>query len=252
MARLNQIVEYCNDLLRSNDFSDYCPNGLQIEGRADVERLVSGVSASKALIDRAIDERADAILVHHGYFWKGEDACLTGMKLRRIKALIENNISIIAYHLPLDAHTELGNNAQLAKRLGIERFSVIEEGPAKNILFYSELPAAVTASALASKIESSLQRKPLHIDGGKAEIKSLAWCSGGAQSFIEHAVTLGVHAYISGEISEQTTHVARENGLHYFSAGHHATERYGVMAVGDHLADLFAIKHINIDIANPV
>ncbi|MCB1755935.1 MAG: Nif3-like dinuclear metal center hexameric protein, partial [Gammaproteobacteria bacterium] len=206
MARLNDIVDYCNDLLQADAFADFCPNGLQLEGRQQVDTLLSGVTASRALIERAIEERADAILVHHGLFWKGEDARLTGMKFRRLKALIENGIGLIAYHLPLDAHPRVGNNAQLALRFGLEQFSVLGEGEAKNLFFHAELPKPLSGDELARQIERSLNRPPLHIDGGPALIRKIGWCTGAAQSFIDQAATLGLDAYISGEVSEQTTH----------------------------------------------
>lgn len=252
MARLNDIMVHCNALLQVHEFSDYCPNGLQIEGRNDVGLIISGVSASQALIEQAIDERADALLVHHGYFWKGEDPTLTGMKYRRIKMLIEAGISLMAYHLPLDAHLALGNNVQLGKKLGFESITRIETGRAQKLLFTAELTNPVSASNLCAALSRVLQREPMHIEGGPQLISKVAWCTGGAQSYIEDAAVLGADAYITGEASEQTTHFARENGLHFFAAGHHATERFGVQAVGDEIAKVFSIKHKYVEIANPV
>lgn len=252
MARLNDITAHCNALLQINEFSDYCPNGLQVEGREDVRLIVSGVSASQALIERAVDEKADALLVHHGYFWKGEDPTLRGMKYRRIKMLVEAGISLMAYHLPLDAHPTLGNNVQLGKKLGFESIVRIEAGRAKNLLFTAELANPLSPLDLSVRLSTILRREPLHIEGGPRLISKVAWCTGGAQSYIEDAAVLGVDAYISGEVSEQTTHFARENGLHFFAAGHHATERFGVQAVGDELANIFSIKHRFVEIPNPV
>ncbi len=251
MAKLTEIVTYCNDLLQITKYSDYCPNGLQIEGPITVNRLVTGVTSSQALIDRAIEEKADALLVHHGIFWKGEDQRLIGMKFKRIKALIANRISLLAYHLPLDAHLTLGNNAQLAKQLLLHNFTVVNEGPGEGLLFYCDLDKSVSVLEIAKRIELALGRKPLHIDGGSRQVQRIGWCTGGAQSFIDQAAEWDLDVYISGEISEQTTHCAIENRLHYFAAGHHATERYGVKALGEHLGSEFGIEHINVDINNP-
>ena len=185
------------------------------------------------------------MLVHHGYFWKGEDPRLCGMKYRRVKALLQYDISLIAYHLPLDAHPEIGNNARLGQLLGFDQFAVLDQGPAKNLLFYCQLEQSLEAVDLSCKIEQILCRKPLHIAGSAKPISKIAWCTGGAQSFIEQAVELGMDAFITGEASEQTTHIAMENKLHFFAAGHHATERYGVAALGDQLSRVFALEHFN-------
>jgi dinuclear metal center YbgI/SA1388 family protein len=252
MARLNQIVAYCNKVLLINEFDDYCPNGLQVDGRDEVNTLVSGVTASQALIERAIEERADAVLVHHGYFWKGEQATLTGVKYQRIRALIRHDISLLAYHLPLDAHLELGNNAQLAHQLNFQHYTVCDRGPAKGLLFYCDLPFAISGEALKGRISSALSREALHINVEGRVINRVGWCTGGAQSFIDQAADLGLDAYITGEASEKTTHIARERGIHFYSAGHHASERYGVQALGEQLQKEFSINHINIDIDNPV
>ncbi len=249
MTDRHDITCYINDLLNVSQFNDYCPNGLQIEGRNTVEHIVSGVTASQALIEAAIEQHADALLVHHGYFWKGEEPCITGLKRERIVRLLENDINLLAYHLPLDAHPELGNNAQLAKKLGLQ-----VEGTAgdTDLIWYGSLSAACTASELAARIDTALDRAPLYIEGGEGPISRVAWCTGAAQGYIEQAAALGVQAFISGEISEQTVHQARELGLNYYSAGHHATERYGVQALGEHLAKQFGIRHSFVDIDNPV
>lgn len=249
MTDRQHITRYLDDLLQVSQFSDYCPNGLQIEGRNTVTHIVSGVTASQALIEAAIGQQADALLVHHGYFWKGEEPCLTGLKRARIVRLLENDINLLAYHLPLDAHPELGNNAQLAQKLGLQVEGTAGE---TGLIWYGSLPAPCTAAELAGHIDSVLGRTPLYIEGGEGPISRVAWCTGAAQGYLEQAAALGVQAFISGEISEQTVHVARELGLDYFSAGHHATERYGVQALGEHLADCFAIRHTFIDIENPV
>ena len=252
MVTLKALLDYTNSLLSIDSFADYCPNGLQVEGRAEVTRLVSGVTASMELIEAAIDAQADALVVHHGYFWKGEDACVTGMKRTRLRRLLGTDTSLLAYHLPLDAHPELGNNAQLAQVLGFERQGYFGHDGGMLLGQYGLLPQALTGAALSDLIQNSLGRTPLHIAGRQMQIQTVGWCSGAAQSYIDAAAEQGLDAFISGEISEQTVHVARECGLHYFSAGHHATERYGVQALGQHLAEQFDISHQFIDIYNPV
>lgn len=248
MVALQDLVAYCDGLLESERFEDYCPNGLQVEGRPRVERLIAGVTASQALVDAAAARGGDALLVHHGYFWKGERAPITGMKRQRIKALLDADISLLAYHLPLDAHPELGNNAQLAARLGLTvngRF-----GPGQ-IGMYGSLAEPMAAADFSARIAAALQRPPLHIEADAGPVHTVAWCSGGAQGFIEAAAALGVDAYLSGEISEQTVHAARELGIHYYAAGHHATERYGAEALGHHLAQHFGLEFEFVDIDNP-
>jgi dinuclear metal center YbgI/SA1388 family protein len=251
MINLEELVAYLDDLLEVDRFTDYSPNGLQVEGRPSVRKLVTGVTACQALLDAANERDADAILVHHGYFWRGEDARIVGIKRQRIQTLLQTDISLLAYHLPLDAHPVYGNNAQLGERLGFTtegQFGQTE--PA--IGLYGHLAEAMTAAALTKHIAQVLQRAPLHIAGGASVIHNIAWCTGAAQGYIEQALSLGVDAYISGEISEQTVHIAREAGIHYFAAGHHATERYGVQALGEHLAAHFGLEHEFVDIENPV
>lgn len=252
MVRLNDLLNYTDSLLGIDDYQDYCPNGLQVQGRDEVRKIVTGVSASQALIDAAVDIGADLLLVHHGFFWKGEDPRIVGMKQRRIKALFANDISLAAYHLPLDGHEELGNNAQLALRLGITVARRFGPGPMGGIAMMGELPQALSAEVLALRIADALQREPLLIKGGAKPVKRLGWCSGAAQGYLEQAAALGMDAFISGEISEHTVHAARELGIHYFAAGHHATERYGVKALGEHLSKLFTLESHFIDMANPV
>lgn len=247
---LSDVVSYLDQLLEPGRFSDYCPNGLQVEGRPQVARLVSGVSACDDLIVAAIELQADAILVHHGYFWRGEDPCLLGMKRRRLGRLLQHDISLLAYHLPLDEHPQLGNNAQLAKVLGLRVSGSLDAGDGSCVGLVGELSPAMSGGQFAGQIAGALGREPLHIDVDRA-ISKVAWCSGGGQSFIERAVELGVDAYISGEVSEQTVHVARECNIHFFAAGHHATERYGVQAVGEQLARDLALEHVFVDIDNP-
>jgi dinuclear metal center YbgI/SA1388 family protein len=252
MAVLKDLVEHTNTLLGIDGFRDYCPNGLQVEGKGEVHHLVSGVTASMRLIEAAIRARADALLVHHGYFWKGENACITGMKQRRLRRLLGADLSLLAYHLPLDAHPGLGNNTQLARILGFE--SEGSFGPEADLQLgqYGHLSPAPDAAMLAAHLEQRLGRVPLHVPGAARRIETVGWCTGAAQSWIEAAVARGLDAFISGEISEQTVHIARETGIHYFAAGHHATERYGVQAVGEHLAEHFGLTHTFIDVENPV
>jgi dinuclear metal center YbgI/SA1388 family protein len=252
MTTLKELHEYTNVLLSIEQYRDYAPNGLQVEGRAEVGTLVSGVTASLELIERAIAAGADAILVHHGYFWKGEDPCITGMKRRRIARLLETATSLLAYHLPLDAHPELGNNAQLARVLGLTGSGAFGDDAGMQLAQSGALEQPLSGAALAEHIRQRLGRAPLHIDGRSELIRSVGWCTGAAQSYIEAAVAQGLDAFISGEISEQTVHIARECGIHYYAAGHHATERFGVQALGAHLAGKFGIEHRFIDIDNPV
>ena len=247
-----KLANKLDQFLEIHQFKDYCPNGLQIEGVEQVKKIITGVTANQALIDIAIEENADAILVHHGFFWKGESQEIVGMKYNRIKALIENGINLYAYHLPLDVHPELGNNAQLAKLLGITDRRPLEPWDKRSVGRVGKFEQVVTADELSARIESVLSRKPLHIDGGKKEIKSIAWCTGGGQDYISIAAEQGIDAFISGEISERTVHIAREMGIHYYAAGHHATERYGVQALGEWLKDELALDVEFVDINNPV
>jgi dinuclear metal center YbgI/SA1388 family protein len=252
LAGLMEIVGYCDRLLDCASFKDYCPNGLQLEGNSDVSRIVSGVTASQALIDSAVERNADLLLVHHGFFWRGEDPCLTGMKRRRIKALLGNDISLLAFHLPLDAHPEFGNNTQLGQRLGLVEAGRFGPAGGPELASYTSLDEPMSASRLCALVEGTLGREPQHIAAGGESIRRIGWCTGAAQSYLEEAARRGLDAFISGEISEPTVHIAREYGIHYFAAGHHATERYGVQALGEHLADRFVIEHTFVDIDNPV
>ena len=248
---LKALVAAADEILEPAQFNDYCPNGLQVAGSDQVARIVSGVTASQALIEAAIAENADAILVHHGYFWRGEDPCIVGMKRNRLALLLANNISLIAYHLPLDAHPVLGNNAQLAKRLGIEVDGGLDANHSRSVGNVGYLAEAVSADVFAEHVRRVLGRTPLLEVGHDRPIKRIAWCTGGAQSYIDKAVAAGVDAYLSGEVSEPTILAARELGIHYIAAGHHATERYGIQALAENLADRFGLYHRFIDIDNP-
>ncbi len=249
MTTLAALEAYCNRLLDAGSFSDYCPNGVQVDAGTDrIGRLVTGVTASQALIDAALQWQADLLLVHHGFFWKGEPEPLTGIKGRRIRTLMLGGIGLLAYHLPLDAHPEFGNNRQLGQRLGLDGGVALEGG----LLWRAELPRAESPEQLAARISSALQRPPLHLPGGPERIRRIGWCSGAAQSLIEQAAAAELDAFVSGEVSEQTMHLARELGIHYFAAGHHATERYGVQALGLHLAERYGLEHRFIELPNPV
>jgi dinuclear metal center YbgI/SA1388 family protein len=247
MAELARIVDFCERTLDVAAFDDYCPNGLQVEGRGEVRRIVSGVTASQALLDAAVADGADLVLVHHGWFWRGEAQPLVGMKGRRVRALMRADVSLLAYHLPLDAHPRLGNNRQLGLRLGFEQADAVD-----GLVWGTELAEALDADALAARIDRALGRAPLQVGPRLRGLRRIAWCTGAAQGMIEQAAAAGFEAFISGEISEQTMHQANELGIAYFAAGHHATERYGVQALGERLGREFGVEHGFIDLDNPV
>lgn len=251
MLNIKNLKNYLDDLLKPELFSDYCPNGLQVSGKNSISTIVTGVTACQALIDEAIRLKADALLVHHGFFWKGENPCITGIKRNRIAALLKNDINLLAYHLPLDAHPEFGNNIQLAKELEIMVDPQSTQDP-RNLCCFGHLAKPQSGEALSNTITQKLGREPLHIPGQSSEIKKVAWCTGAAQDAIEQAVLLEADAFITGEVSERTVHFARENGLHFYAAGHHATECFGVQALGEHLSKKFGIKSIFVNIENPV
>jgi dinuclear metal center YbgI/SA1388 family protein len=248
MASRNDIDRYLATLLAVPSFKDYGPNGLQVEGREQVQRLVSGVTASLALIDAAIEAQADAILVHHGLFWRGQDGRLTGWLAERVKRLMAHGINLFAYHLPLDAHPQLGNNAQLGARLGLAadaRFGEQELG------FSGPAGAERSLDALAARVQSALGRAPLVLPGDGRALARIGWCTGGAQSYFEAAIDAGVDAFITGEVSEPQAHLARETGVAFLACGHHATERFGAPAVAAHVAERFGLEHSFIEIDNP-
>lgn len=230
-------------------FRDYCPNGLQVEGRERVRRVVCGVTASQALIDAAIARKADALLVHHGWFWKSEDGRVTGFRRHRMASLLANDINLFAYHLPLDAHPTLGNNAQLAMRMD---WTIVGRFAEQDIGFFGVSSAPTFAGDVVRQIELSLGRKPMLIGEPARPVRRIAWCSGGAQDYFEAALATGADLFVSGEISEQTVHLARESGMAFIAAGHHATERYGVKALGEYLAAQTGLACEFVDIDNPV
>ncbi len=241
------LEEVINNELKVNEFQDYAPNGLQVEGRSHVQKIVTGVTACQALLDKAVEMEADAIIVHHGYFWKNEPVIIKGMKRKRLKTLLENDINLYGYHLPLDAHPHLGNNTQLAHIMGVKI-----DGYIAPLLPFGYFDEPITPEELTQRLESRLGRKVLHCgDTGKQAIRQIAWCTGGGQSFILEAAEFGVDAFVTGEVSEQTIHIAREMGIHFYSAGHHATERYGIKALTKWLVDELGLDATFIDIDNP-
>jgi dinuclear metal center YbgI/SA1388 family protein len=250
MIDLLTLEAYCDELLAASSFDDYCPNGIQVEAGARVGRLLVGVTACQALIDAARAWGADLLLAHHGFFWRGEAAPLRGVKGSRIAALFDGGISLMVYHLPLDAHPLHGNNAQLGQLFGFEG-AAPADGDA-GLIWQARLAQPLSGGELAARIAQALGREPLHIPGREAPIERVGWSSGAAQNGLERAAGLGLDAFISGEISESTVHLAREIGVDYFAAGHHATERLGVQSLGRHLAQRFDLAYRFVDIDNPV
>ncbi len=251
-ASRQQIQSELDTLLQPQRFRDYCPNGLQVEGREEIELVVSGVTASVALIDAAIALGADMLLVHHGYFWKGEAQEVQGMKKQRLARLLADDLNLFAYHLPLDAHEELGNNAQLGHVLGFNQEKSVGRPGDAALLAVGRVETPLDHAGMLELLVSRLQRTPFGIEGSTQTIERVAWCTGAAQNYIDLAVEAGADAFITGEVSEQTFHIAQETGIHFFAAGHHATERYGVQAVGEYLSKTFSLRHEFIDIDNPV
>lgn len=247
--KLTELIDYTGQLLQVERFRDYCPNGLQVEGRAEIGRIVSGVSASMALLKAAAEAGVDLVLVHHGYFWKNDDPRVVGVRRDRLKFLLQRDISLAAYHLPLDAHPEIGNNAQLAKVLGFELEGWFGE---QSVAAYGRLPESQPLGRMAERVARALGREPLLVGDASAMIRRVAWCSGAAQDSLEQAAALGVDAFLTGEVSERTVHLARESGVAFISAGHHATERYGIQALGEHLAQRYGLTHQYVEIDNPV
>ena len=245
----NELEVYLNQLLEIPRFRDYCPNGLQVEGKDNIQTVISGVTASLDLLQAAAAANADAIVVHHGYFWRGENERLVGLKHHRIALLMTHKINLFAYHLPLDIHPDFGNNVQLGQKLGLIETGRFGE---QDIAVHGNLTQSMTLGELSEKVSRTLLRDPVTVGDRDQSIRRVAWCTGAAQSYFDEAIQLGVDAFITGEISEQTVHNARESGVAFISAGHHATERYGVQALGEHLEQKFGITHQFIDIDNPV
>ena len=242
-----ELCAWLDTTLNAASFKDYCPNGLQVEGPGQVSHIIAGVTASQALIDAAIERGADALLVHHGWFWRNDDPRVRGTFRARLAALLAANINLIAYHLPLDAHPTLGNNAQLASRLGL----VADRDPS-NLIWLGSMPGATTLGQVAKQVELGLSREPLVIGAVDQPAKTIAWCTGAAQGMFSDAIDAGADVFITGEVSEPTVHLARESGVGFIGAGHHATERYGVQALAQAVKQQFGIKVDFIDIDNPV
>lgn len=246
---IKKLLDYTGELLQVERFKDYCPNGLQVEGKPDIEVIVSGVTASMALLEAAADFKADLILVHHGYFWRNEDARIKSLKRTRLKFLLQRDLNLAAYHLPLDAHPVLGNNAQLGQIMGVA-VDGMEGEPA--IIAHGVLAQPMRLQAFGNHLQCLLTRAPLLLGDADKPIRRIAWCTGAAQDYFEQAIDMQVDAYISGEVSEQTFHLAQESGVAYIAAGHHATERYGIQSLGHHLSEKFGLQHFFIDIDNPI
>lgn len=252
MAKLQDIIQWCDQTLKSPEFKDYAPNGLQIEGKTEVRKILAAVTASQDAIDAAIRENADLLLVHHGYFWKGEAYPITGMRGKRIKSLIQHDISLLAYHLPLDSHPSLGNNAAIADLLKLERIEALdpsERHPIGNIGYLNQpMPVEEFKKFVSEKLKFDVT----HLPADKNMIEKVGFCTGGAQDFIVKAAEQGCNAYISGEVSERTFYEAKELGVHYFACGHHATERYGVQRLGQAISEQFDIEYVYFELNNPI
>lgn len=247
----DELALYLNNKLEVDKFRDYCPNGLQVQGRRKVKKIATGVTASLAFLEAALHWEADAVMVHHGYFWKNEAPQIVGWKYQRLRMLLENDINLFAYHLPLDAHPELGNNAQLGKQFGWTANGHDHCGD-QQLGWIATLSAPISLKTLAAQVEQTLKRKPLVFGAPDKALRRVAWCTGAAQHFFSAAIASGADAYLSGEVSEPTMHLAYESDVAYLAAGHHATERYGIQALGTHLAQQFGIIHRFIEINNPV
>ena len=248
---LEELVAAMDALLEPARFRDYCPNGLQVAGRASVAKLACAVTANQSVLDAAVAWGADALLVHHGYFWRGEDPRVVGMKRRRLATLLGNELSLIAYHLPLDAHQAVGNNAELGRHLGIVDVEPLHRDASDGVGSIGNLAEPMAAGALAGRLAALTGREPLHIGEAGATLRRVAWCTGAAQGYIDAAAAAGADAYITGEVSEPTVHSAREQGVQFFAAGHHATERYGVQALGRRMAERFGLAFTFLDCDNP-
>ncbi len=251
---LTELSRYLEQCLQPEQFQDYCPNGLQVEGRPQITRLATGVTACQRFVDEAIAWGADALLVHHGYFWRGEPPQIVGMKRKRLAALLAAEVSLLAYHLPLDAHPRFGNNVCLGRLMGVDADiqEPLQPGIGNGLGNIGSLPVAVPAADIVARLKAITGRIPLHVGDPDALVRRIAWCTGAAQGYIDAAVMAGADLFVTGEVSEQTVHTAREEGIQFIAAGHHATERYGVQAIGEHLAAQFALEHRFIDIDNPV
>jgi len=252
MAQLQEIIQWCDRTLKSHEFKDYAPNGLQIEGKSEVKKILCAVTASQDAIDAAIAQKADLLLVHHGYFWKGEAYPITGMRGKRIKSLIQNDISLVAYHLPLDSHPTLGNNAEIARILGLDNIEALdpyERNPIGNIGY---LKTPIKPEDFKTLLTEKLGFHTIHLPAEKQFIQKVGFCTGGAQDFIGKAAASHCDAYISGEVSERTFYEAKELDVHYYACGHHATERYGVQQLAKAISEHFNIEFSYFELNNPI
>lgn len=252
MAQLKEIIQWCDQTLNTHEFKDYAPNGLQIEGKSEVQKILCAVTASQEAIDAAITQNADLLLVHHGYFWKGEPYPITGMRGKRIKSLIQHDISLVGYHLPLDSHPNLGNNAAIAECLALENLQALdssERHPIGNIGF---LKQAMSATEFRDYLTARLGFNTIHLPAEKSQIQKVGFCTGAAQDFIGKAAEQGCDAFISGEVSERTYYEAKELGVHYYACGHHATERYGVQRLAKAISEQFNIEYSYFELNNPI
>lgn len=252
MAALQEIIQWCNDTLKTHEFKDYAPNGLQIEGKSEVKKIVCAVTASQDAIDAAIAQQADLLLVHHGYFWKGEAYPITGMRGKRIKTLIQHDISLVAYHLPLDSHPMLGNNAAIADLLELEIFEALDASEHHPIGNIGYLKQALTPEAFKDLLTERLGFQTIHLPADKKTIQKVGFCTGAAQDFISKAAEQNCDAYISGEVSERTYYEAKELDVHYYACGHHATERYGVQRLGKAISEQFNLEYSYFELNNPI
>lgn len=243
------VLELLDQELRPELTRDYCPNGLQVEGSQTVTKLVSGVTACQALIDCAVEAQADAILVHHGFFWRGEDSRLIGMKAARVRALMQHDINLFAYHLPMDLHPTMGNNAGLGRVMGLDAFGMLDPSDHSMPVFVGDVASRTTATDIAASLELNLGRSVTLV--GEGAVSSIGWCTGGGQGYIDAAADAGCDLFVSGEMSEQTVHVARERGIAFIAAGHHATERFGPQSIGQWLGAQLGIDHQFVDIKSP-
>ena len=248
MAPRRDIEAFLDEWLEVRRFKDYGPNGLQVEGRPEIRRIASGVTASLAFIQAAMEAGADTLLVHHGLFWRGQDGRLTGLLWERVARVLRHDLNLFAYHLPLDAHPEVGNNAQLGLHLGL---SVTARAGDQDLVFLGEAEAPMALDSLAGRLQRALARQPLVLEGDGRALRRIAWCTGGAQGFFEAAIAAGADAFVTGEVSEPQAHLARETGVAFLACGHHATERFGVAALGQALAARFGLEHVFIDVPNP-
>ena len=252
MAKLNEIIQWCDHILKSPEFKDYAPNGLQIEGKPDVNKILCAVTASQGAIEAAIEQGADMLLVHHGYFWKGEPYPITGMRGKRIKSLIQHDISLAGYHLPLDSHPTLGNNAAIADILALENIEVLDPSERHPIGNIGYLKQPVSAEEFKLYVSQRLDFNAIHLAADKKSIQKIGFCTGGAQDFIDKAAERNCDAYISGEVSERTFYEAKELNVHYYACGHHATERYGVQRLAKAISEQFDIEYSYFELNNPI